>query len=162
MNRIYILCIEDQSEVLRAIVEDLSDFESDFIIEECESVDEAHEVLDDIERAGDFLALVISDHVMPGTTGVDFLVSLHKDPRFAGTRKILLTGLATHQDTIKAINQANIDHYIEKPWSKEMLTAYVKELLTRFIVEKGLDYRRYLTYLDQSTLYGLLRDKGEF
>lgn len=157
MNNIYIICIEDQREVLNAIVEDLSEFEEAFIVEECESADEAEELLDDIEAEGDYLGLVVSDHVMPGKSGVEFLTELHGDKRFEQTKKILLTGLATHQDTIQAINQAAIDRYIEKPWQSEKLVQYAKELLTQFIVQKGIDYQSYIEYLDKPTLFELLR-----
>jgi two-component system chemotaxis response regulator CheY len=157
MNNIYIICIEDQREVLNAIVEDLSEFEEAFIVEECESADEAEELLDDIEAEGDYLGLVVSDHVMPGKSGVEFLTELHGDERFEQTKKILLTGLATHQDTIQAINQAAIDRYIEKPWQSEKLVQYAKELLTQFIIQKGIDYQSYIEYLDKPTLFELLR-----
>lgn len=160
MNKIYIICIEDQREVLNAIVEDLAVFEEAFLLEECESTDEAMELLNEIDRDGDFLALVISDHVMPGKSGVDFLIDLHGDKRFEGTRKILLTGLATHQDTIRAINRAEIDRYIEKPWDSGTLNRYVKELLTEFIVQKGIDYQKYIRYLDSATLFEALRRRG--
>lgn len=160
MNKIYIICIEDQREVLNAIVEDLSEFEEAFIVEECESAGEAEALLDEIEADGDFLGLVISDHVMPGKSGVEFLEELHQDKRFADTRKILLTGLATHEDTIRAINRAAIDRYIEKPWNSEVLNKYVKELLTAFIVGRGIDYQPYLDYLDKTTLFEMLRTRG--
>lgn len=157
MNNIYIICIEDQREVLNAIVEDLSEFEEHFIIEECESAAEAEALLDDIEAEGDFLGLVVSDHVMPGKSGVEFLSALNEDARFQDSKKILLTGLATHQDTIHAINQAAIDRYIEKPWDSDTFIHYAKELLTHFIIEKGIDYQPYLDCLDQATLFQLLR-----
>lgn len=157
MNNIYIICIEDQREVLNAIVEDLSEFEEAFIVEECETADEAEALLDDIEGRGDYLGLVISDHVMPGKSGVEFLIELHEDRRFQATKKILLTGLATHQDTIKAINRAAVDRYIQKPWKSEVLVGYVKELLTKFIIEKGIEYQPYLKYLDKPVLFELLR-----
>ncbi len=61
------------------------------------------------------IALIISDHVMPGKTGVELLTDVSKDGRFGFTRKVLLTGQATHTDTINAINSAGIDRYFEKP-----------------------------------------------
>ncbi len=160
MDRLYILCIEDQPEVLRAISSDLRPLENVSRIEECESAEEAAGVVEDIDRAGDHVAVVVSDHVMPERTGVDFLIELHHDVRFKNTRKILLTGLATHQDTIRAINRADIDRYIEKPWQPEQLRQYVRELLTLYVLDAGLDYQRYLPVLDQPTLLGELRRKG--
>jgi len=160
MEKLYILCIEDQREVLNSIVEDLSFFEEALVIEECESAAEATEITEEIDARGDFLAVVISDHVMPGKNGVEFLTELHDDDRFKFTKKILLTGLATHADTIRAINQAAIDRYIEKPWQTRMLIQYVKELLTAFVLQKGIPYEDLLPYLDKPTLYELLKQRG--
>jgi two-component system chemotaxis response regulator CheY len=159
MDRIYILCLEDQREVLNSILEELEVFEEAFILEGAESAAEAEELVEEIYNEGDRLALVISDHIMPGKTGVDFLIDLKKDERFQKTRKILLTGLATHQDTIKAINQAGIDHYIEKPWSAEKLVAFTKELLTRFLLDSGIDYQPYLRFLDNQVLFKHLHQR---
>ncbi len=157
MEKLFILCIEDQREVLNSIVEDLSFFEEAMIIEECESAAEATDIVEQIDADGDHLAVVISDHVMPGKNGVEFLSDLHEDNRFKQTKKILLTGLATHADTIRAINKAAIDRYIEKPWQTEVLIQYVKELLTEFVLKKGIPYEPLLDYLDKSTLFELLK-----
>ncbi len=157
MEKLFILCIEDQREVLNSIVEDLSFFEEELIIEECESAAEASDIVEEIDARGDYLAVVVSDHVMPGKNGVEFLGELHDDDRFKQTKKILLTGLATHADTIRAINKAAIDRYIEKPWQTEILIQYVKELLTEFVLQKGIPYEPLLSYLDKPTLYELLK-----
>ena len=157
MEKLFILCIEDQREVLNTISNHLSVFEDYLVVEECESADEAQELIDEIDSNGDFVAIVISDHVMPGTSGVDFLVSLKKDGRFDSTKKILLTGQATHIDTINAINQAGINFYVEKPWEADDLTGKVSTLLTEFIIEKGLDYGEYSEVLDKEKLFELLR-----
>jgi two-component system chemotaxis response regulator CheY len=160
MEKLYIVCIEDQREVLNSIVEDLSFFEAAFIIEECESASEAEDIIEDIDAKGDYLAVIISDHVMPGKNGVDFLTDLHDDVRFKSSKKILLTGLATHADTIRAINRAAIDRYIEKPWQTEVLIQYVKELITFFVLQKGIPYEPLLPYLDKNTLFELLKQAG--
>ncbi|MCG8697751.1 MAG: response regulator, partial [Bacteroidales bacterium] len=149
--------LDDQREVLSTIAKDLIDFEDLFIVEECESADEAAELIEDIDGQGDHLGVVISDHVMPGKSGVDFLSDVNNDARFSSTKKILLTGMATHQDTIQAINNARIDKYVEKPWQSDQLTNMVKELVTRFIFEKGIDYQKYVKLLDQKVLFEVLR-----
>lgn len=157
MDRIYIICIEDQREVLESIISDLESLEPQFEIEACETAAEAHELLDELDGEGNFVGLIVSDHVMPGQTGVEFLIELHKDSRFRNTKKLLLTGLATHQDTINAINNAAIDRFIEKPWSKQILIQYAKTLLTEFIFEKGISYEKYLPQLDQLVMFERLK-----
>lgn len=158
-TKINIVCLEDQREVLNAIVDDLAPFSEAFVLEECESAREAKEVLQDIYSRGEALALLISDHVMPGQSGIDFLIDLHADKRFPHTRKLLLTGLATHQDTIEAINRAAIDRYLSKPWDAELLREYVGELVTLFILDAGIDYQPYLRWLNQELLYQKLRER---
>lgn len=156
MAKIPILCIDDQREILAALHKDLEDFEEHCRLIDCESSGEALEALNELDAAGQEPGLIICDHVMPGKNGIEFLIEISGDPRFSKTRKILLTGLATHQDTITAINEAHIDHYIEKPWNREDLQVSVKKLLTLFVLDAGLDFEAYLAVLDQPTLYGKL------
>lgn len=152
MEKLYIICVDDQREVLEAIAKDLSDLKSAFRIELCESAEEALEVIDDILSAGDLPALILSDHIMPGVTGVQFLTRIQEDNRLKTTRKILVTGLATHSDTIEAINKAGINLYIEKPWDKDRLMQSVKPLLTQYILEAGIDPGPYSRFLDAKVL----------
>ncbi len=153
MNKPSIVCVDDQREILAALQRDLAPLEHHFSIIVCESAQEAHQVLDEIDAEGAPLPLIICDHVMPGKNGIDFLIEVNEDGRFASTKKILLTGLATHQDTIVAINRVGIDHYVEKPWEPKALLTAIQVLLTRYIVHSGLDYQSYLPVLDQPTLY---------
>ncbi|MCB0993068.1 MAG: response regulator, partial [Acidimicrobiales bacterium] len=91
-------------------------------------------------------------HRLPGRTGVDLLVQLHNDPATAPIRKVLITGQAGHQDTIRAINSADLDHYIAKPWTPEDLRATVVEQLTDFVIDQGLDLLDHLDVLDAPRL----------
>jgi len=157
MENITILCVDDQAEVLDAVVRDLRPLQKFFRVEEAGSAEEAKKIIDETVRSGDYVGLVISDPVMPGETGVELLGAIFRDDRFSDTKKILLTGQATHADTIRAINEARIDNYFEKPWKPEDLVATAKKLLTRFILKKGIDYKDYMPILDQATLLENLR-----
>ena len=157
MENITILCVDDQAEVLDAVVRDLRPLQKFFRVEEAGSAEEAKKIIDETVRSGDYVGLVISDHVMPGETGVELLGTIFRDDRFSDTKKILLTGQANHADTIRAINEARIDNYFEKPWKPEDLVATAKKLLTRFILKKGIDYKDYMPILDQATLLENLR-----
>ena len=160
MDALFIICIDDQREVLDAISKDLAPFEGLCQIEECESAAEAEELLEEIDAQGDLPAVLISDHVMPEKNGVELLVDVNRDRRFEATKKVLLTGLATHQDTIQAINLAAIDKYIEKPWKVEHLQATVRTLLTEYVLAKGLNYASYRDQLDLPTLLAHLSRNG--
>lgn len=157
MDKINIICIDDEREVLEAIVHDLDFFDDLFNIEECESASECLELLEELDAQQQDIALIISDHVMPEKSGVELLTEVALDSRFLGTKKLLLTGLATQADTIKAINDAKIDNFLEKVWDPDQLVHTVKVLLTAYIVEKGLDYEEYMGNLDAPTLYRLIK-----
>ncbi len=158
MKPIFILCIEDEPEVLEAVVRDLAPFEARFPIESASSVAEAREVVQDILSRGR-LGLVICDHILPGEDGVSFLVSLHRDPRTAGTRKVLLTAQAGLSDTVKAVNQADLNHYLAKPWRREELHAVVRAQLTEFVLQHETDLYPYLTLLDAARLGERIRQQ---
>jgi two-component system chemotaxis response regulator CheY len=160
MTKLNIICVDDQREVLAALRKDLAYFKDICSINDCESADEAMELLEEIDADGESVALIICDHVMPGKNGVDFLIDVNKDARFANSKKLLLTGMATHQDTIVAINQANIDRYIEKPWDIDHLIETAKTLLTTYIIDAGIDHQPYLKSLDQETLFRDLHKRG--
>lgn len=152
MEKINIICVDDQRDVLDSVVRDLRPLQQYFRIEEAESASDCHALLEDMDARGEYAGLVISDHVMPGESGVELLRSINHDKRFKHTRKILLTGQATHADTIRAVNEAGIDHYFEKPWNPEDIVSISKKMLTRFILENGFDYREWMPSLDQKVL----------
>lgn len=160
MDNLHIIYIDDQREVLATLEKDLSVFEKYCSLEECESADEALSLINEIDSKGDKTAVIISDHVMPEKTGVELLSEIHGDERFEKSKKILLTGQATHQDTIKAINNAGIQHYFEKPWNSEEIVSTVKKLLTEFIVESGIEHSAYKDILDINVLFKYIRENS--
>jgi len=137
MSKLNIVCIDDQREVLAAVKRDLEIIAEDYEIVECESAKEAEEVLEELYSEGNEVALIICDHIMPGENGIDFLARLNFEARYQKTKKIVLTGLATHQDTIRAINDAKIDIYIEKPWAQDSFIESVKKLLESYTKENA-------------------------
>ncbi|GEK12548.1 MULTISPECIES: response regulator [Aliivibrio] len=157
MEKLNLICVDDQREVLSAVLQDLAPLKSWVNIEECESADEALDLLDELDSEGGYIALVISDHVMPGKNGVELLTDVSHDYRFLRTKKVLLTGQATHQDTITAINRARIESYIEKPWNASELLALATRLITEYIFDKGLEYTDYQEHLDQQVVLDRLR-----
>ncbi len=166
METIHIICVDDQPEVLDSVVRDLRALSPLVRLDEAGDAEECRELMEQIDEDGEHLALIISDHMMPGITGVELLREVTADRRFTRTRKMLLTGLATHKDTIEAINDARIDHYAEKPWQPEKLLAIVKRLLTRYVLEADLDTEPLMPVLDHqlvaNTLYAPQADTNSF
>lgn len=152
-----ILSLEDEADVREALERDLEDLWSRVRLEVAEDADDAWSAVEDVVADGDELALVLSDHRLPGRSGVDFLVELVKDPRFASTRTVLVTGQADLDDTIRALNEAGLDHYIGKPWEPEELRRVVREQLTDYVLETGVDPLAYLPVLDGVRVMEALR-----
>ncbi len=152
MEKIHIICVDDQPEVLDSVARDLRPLTPHIHLVEAGTAAECLELMEQIDDEGDHVALVITDHMMPGATGVELLRQLVADPRFALTRKMLLTGLATHDDTIEALNDGHIDFYLEKPWQSERLLAAARKLLTLYVLEADIPTEPLLPALDPITI----------
>jgi CheY-like chemotaxis protein len=158
MSAISILCIEDEPEVLEAIVRDLAPLEDTFPVESAGSVSEARQVIRDVILPQGKLGLVLCDHILPGEDGVSFLITLHEDEKTARARKVLVTAQAGHKATIEAVNRANLNHYIAKPWKAEELVSVARDQLTSFVIETETNLLPYLTVLDAERLTEKIRE----
>jgi len=67
--------------------------------------------------------LVISDHLMPKMTGLDFLKLVHD--RHPDVGRMMLTGHADMDTAIKAINEGEIYRFLQKPWDDVELKVIV-------------------------------------
>lgn len=159
--RLTVLILEDEPAVREALQRDLAPIADVVRVEAAEDVPDAWSVVDEVDADGDRLALVLADHRLPGTSGVDFLVQLADDPRTASAAKVLVTGQADQADTIRAVNEADLDHYVAKPWDPDDLRAVVRDQLTSHVVEHRLDPLPHLRVLDAERVMPLLRRRGD-
>ena len=157
--KLAILVLEDEPPVRTALARDLAPFAKAFRIEIAEDVNDAYAVTGEVAADGDAIALILSDHRLPGTTGVDFLVDTMSDRNLSRARRVLVTGQAGHEDTIRALNEGNLDHYIAKPWTAEDLVTVVRDELTTFVIENHVDPLPYLATLDTQRLMTVLRHR---
>ncbi|MEZ7898280.1 MAG: response regulator [Flaviflexus sp.] len=156
-----LLILDDEPEVRDALERDLIGVAGTIRVEVASDVEDAWEVIDEIDRDGDTLAVALCDHRMPGTTGVEFLVDMMGDNRTEKTRKVLVTGQADLADTIRAVNAANLDYYMAKPWTKRELLSVVSDCLTDYIEENGLDPLPYMKIIDRVRAMTIIRDRGD-
>jgi response regulator RpfG family c-di-GMP phosphodiesterase len=162
-QRHLILCVDDERDILDSVVQDLDYFETHFILEAAESVQEAKNVLRDYQQQGIPLALILCDHIMPEETGIQFLIELNEDPQTTASRKLLLTGQAGLDDTVNAINHACLDFYISKPWQRNELCNIVKHQLTRYMIENESDLMPWLKVLDTNEILAAIsRRRNDF
>ncbi len=147
--KLAVMVLEDEPEVREALVRDLDPLAEVIRIEAADCVDDAWSVVDEIDEDGDVLALVLADHRLPDQTGVDFLVEMTGDDRTMDAKKVLVTGQADQADTIRALNDAHLDHYFSKPWDVQALLEQVRGQLTDFVLELGIDPLPHMRALDQ-------------
>ena len=97
--------------------------------------------------------VLIADFMMPGMDGITFLKRARELRPL--TTRILLTGYADKDNAIRAINEAGLYYYIEKPWDNEHLKVIVRNGVERTSLFNELDMR--VTALEQANveLHGL-------
>lgn len=109
---------------------------------------EKSEIIEDYLRLNGPFAVVFSDQRMPIVDGVKVLqtvAEIHPE-----TVRIMITGYADFDDTLRAINVGKISHYINKPWDDNSL----RQLL-RVSIEK------YNLHAENRFLIGELKLKNE-
>jgi thioredoxin reductase (NADPH) len=126
-----ILAVDDEPPVLAAVARDLRrGFGERYRILRATSGAEALDVLTELRRRGDQVAMLIADQRMPGMPGTDYLV--HARTITPDAKRVLLTAYADTEAAIAAINEVALDYYLLKPWDppEEQLFPVVEDLLT--------------------------------
>jgi two-component system response regulator HupR/HoxA len=115
-RRYGILVVDDEDAILESLEFTLG---PEYDVFTARSAEEGLEILDREE-----IALVISDQVMPGMSGVEFLEKvIERNPRAI---RMMLTGYADMTSLIRAINEGRIYRYLPKPWEPDDLRIAVK------------------------------------
>ncbi len=146
-----ILCVDDEKMILDSLKIQLKNYFNDECqIELAESGEEALEIIEDLVESGEgFPQVVISDQIMPGMKGDEFLEKVNDMSK--DCLKILLTGQADKEHIISAINKARLYRYIAKPWDQMDLNLTVKEALISYMKNKEVEHQRdQLLLLNQS------------
>ncbi|WP_394222873.1 response regulator [Alteromonas gracilis] len=117
-----VLFVDDEPNILRAIKRAL--FTMDITLLLAESGAKALELM----KVHD-VHVVISDMKMPNMTGAELLE--HVAVTYPDTFRVVLTGYADIESTIKAVNQGKIHRYLQKPWDNQELISTVSEGLER-------------------------------
>lgn len=115
MAKPYILALDDDPAVLRAVERDLkSKFGSEYRILAEDSPEKAIGFVRQLTSRGDRIALFVVDQRMPGMSGTEFLREAL--PMQPDARRVLLTAYADSNAAIDAINKVRLNHYLMKPW----------------------------------------------
>ena len=114
-----LLVVDDESEILQSLYRL---FRKDYEVHTAENAEQAMQIVDEQE-----IHLVISDMRMPEIDGSELLSRI----KIASPNsiRILLTGYADLESTIRAINDAGVYSYVAKPWDNKELKLLVKNAL---------------------------------
>ncbi len=119
-SKAVVLAVDDEKNVLSAIVRTLRTLEVEIITADCGDA-----ALKAMSKKN--VDVILTDMRMPGMTGAEFLIEAKKlQPH---SQRILLTGYSDMESAIKAINEGGISSYLSKPWQGE----HLREVVTRAI-----------------------------
>lgn len=126
----FIVCVDDQPEVVNALLAQLENAVGEVCdIEIAESAEEALDVIEDLRQRGERVDVVLTDEIMPGMQGSKLLEIVHqRDPNIMTA---MLTGQAGVDDIVYAINHADLNICIKKPWDYGELKNIILDLLER-------------------------------
>lgn len=123
-----ILCVDDETIILESLKEQLRRrFGMRYLYETAVSADEAWNVIDDLCTDGIDLLIIVSDWLMPGIKGDEFLAQVHK--RHPKIVTMMLTGQADEAAIERARREANLYACFQKPWNEEELISAVAAAL---------------------------------
>jgi thioredoxin reductase (NADPH) len=125
-----IITVDDDAEVLLSVERDLRRRYSDrYRVLRADSGTTALQALRGLKQRDDAVGLLLADQRMPSMTGVEFLGEAKKI--YPDSKRVLLTAYADTDAAIQAINEAEVHHYLLKPWDppEEHLYPVIDDLL---------------------------------
>jgi len=137
----FIIIVDDDEQVLRAIQRDISNkYRNQYRISATDSANEAIELIKELKLKNENVALFISDQRMPEMEGVTFLGKTKEI--FPEAKLVLLTAYSDTDVAIRAINNLKLDYYLLKPWNPpdEKLYPIVDDLLDDWHAQYKPDY----------------------
>lgn len=129
-----ILIVDDEPHVISALVRGLD--EEPYQVMGAPGAEEALRLMS-LHR----FKVVISDEKMPGMDGAEFLGIVKA--LYPETVRIMLTGHASIEATMRAVNSGEIYRFFTKPWNDTELKLALKSALEKYDLEE--ENRRLLT-----------------
>lgn len=126
---IRILCVDDEINILNVIRRQL--FDEDYEVHVALTVEDGLRVLGRVQP----VHVVLSDYLMPGMNGIEFLRIVSRDwPRTVG---IVISGFADVPAVKSALEKDDLFTFIPKPWKAEVLQRAVAEAVALSLAGLG-------------------------
>jgi DNA-binding NtrC family response regulator len=125
-----ILCVDDERIILMALKQELrAAFGDAFDYESAGDATEAMELIDELASEGTRVILLISDWLMPGVKGDEFLIKARE--RCPDACAIMITGHADQASLNKLQETLKDVVILRKPWKAEVLRQAIQDCLAR-------------------------------
>jgi len=125
-SRKAILLVDDEAIIVLALSRELRRaFGREYRIETALDAETAFKIMDDLESEGCALVVVVSDWLMPGMKGDEFLVRIHE--RNPAVALFMVTGQADETAVNRVVNEAKVVACIRKPWRGPELVELIRE-----------------------------------
>lgn len=129
MTKKAIVCVDDEVIILESLGEQIENiFGDEFIYESAENAEEGMEVIDELYTEQIDVLIIVSDWLMPGKKGDEFLIDVHK--KYPNIVTVLLTGQADKSAIENAVKNAELYAFINKPWTAEELETVIRNGLS--------------------------------
>ena len=122
-----ILLVDDEKNVIASLKRSLFD-ESYKIL----SARDGEEGLEMLKR--ERVKVVVSDEHMPGMSGAEFLAEVKE--RYQDIIRIMLTGHASLDTTMKAVNRGEIYRFFTKPWNDYEIKLAIRSAIEKYDLER--------------------------
>ncbi|AEJ20665.1 response regulator [Gracilinema caldarium] len=122
------LCVDDEAIIVIAMKQELKNhFGNTYYLDTALSAQEAFNKIDEMVENGIELVVIISDWLMPGMKGDEFLSIIHE--KYPHVVSILVTGQADAEAIDRAMQNAKIKACLKKPWRSRELISVIERAL---------------------------------
>ncbi len=124
-SRSAIMCVDDEEMILLSLKQELmGHFGARFHYETALSAPEALTIIDELVEGGIRVILILSDWLMPGMNGDEFLVKVYE--KYPEIRALMITGYADMMSISIKQDKINLKGVIHKPWDSRDLLQQVE------------------------------------
>ncbi len=129
-----ILCVDDEPIILLSLVQELKrTFGNELAYERAMNAEAALTTIEALEKEGVRVILIISDWLMPGIKGDEFLRIVHE--RYPDIRAIMISGNADPQEMREFAKLESLVAVFGKPWDRKRLAEAIRVVLRGWNIE---------------------------
>ena len=127
-KRSAIVCVDDDEMILISLKQELiAHFNGRYRYESALNAEEALDLIDELVADKIYIILVITDWLMPGMNGDEFLMKVHE--KYPEIQTLVITGYADILAVSKARQRINLSGVITKPWNSDELIQRIETVI---------------------------------